>query len=202
MMSDLLPEPSTLEGRVVRIVPLQLEHAADLAHHATPETFRYFPAIAYARIDEEAMCEYIRHAWAREATKAFAVCLAQTGEAIGSSCYLDIRVPHSGLEIGMTWYGEAHRGTAVNPESKLLLLEHAFETLNYERVQLKTDGRNLVSQAAIRKLGAQYEGTLRRHMRMPDGYMRDTVMFSILRDEWPTVKAGLIARIDALTSRS
>lgn len=201
-MSELFPAPSLLEGRIVRIVPLQLEHAADLAHHATPDTFCYFPSIAYSRIDEEAMRDYVRHACAREATLAFAVCLTGSGEAIGSSCYLDIRAPHAGLEIGMTWYGEPYRGTAVNPESKLLLLQHAYETLNYERVQLKTDGRNLVSQAAIRKLGAQYEGTLRRHMRMPDGYMRDTVMFSILKDEWPTVKAGLIARIDALTSRS
>ncbi len=200
-MSDLFPAPTSLEGRVVRIVPLQIEHAADLARHATPETFRYFPSITYSQIDEEAMADYVRRTCAREATFAFAVCLAQTGEAIGSSCYLDIRVPHSGLEIGMTWYGEAHRGTAVNPESKLLLLEHAFETLKCERVQLKTDGRNLMSQAAIRKLGALHEGTLRRHMRMPDGYMRDTVMFSILRDEWPAVNAGLIARVDALTSR-
>ena len=182
----------------MRIVPLGSEHALDLARYANEETFRFF---AYNHIDLGVMEEYIRNAWLRPDTVPFAICLADTGEAIGSSCYLDIRPAHLGLEIGMTWYGEPHRGTAVNPESKLLLMEFAFEQLGYERVQLKTDGRNLRSQAAIAKLGAKHEGVLRKHMTMPDGYLRDTVMYSIIREEWPAVKAGLIARLDALTSQ-
>jgi ribosomal-protein-alanine N-acetyltransferase len=83
----------------------------------------------------------------------------------------------------------------VNPENKYLLLRHAFETLGAIRVQLKTDGRNLHSQRAIAKLGAKLEGTMRRHIIMPDGYFRDTVMYSIIDDEWPGVKAGLEERL-------
>jgi RimJ/RimL family protein N-acetyltransferase len=108
---------------------------------------------------------------------------------------MDIRPKHMGLEIGTTWIGRAHQGTKVNPESKLLLLAHAFERLGCERVQLKTDGRNLQSQHAIEKLGAVKEGVLRKHMIMPDGFVRDTVMYSIVAAEWPDVKRGLEARL-------
>jgi len=101
------------------------------------------------------------------------------------------------LEIGSTWYGDTYHRTAVNPECKLLLLQNAF-VLGYERVQLKTDGRNLRSQAAIKKLGAKLEGVLRKHIQMPDGYIRDSVMYSIVRSEWPDVKRSLLDRLSAL----
>jgi RimJ/RimL family protein N-acetyltransferase len=97
----------------------------------------------------------------------------------------------------MTWIGKPHRGTKVNPEIKLLMIGHAFEVMGCERVQLKTDGRNIHSQRAIEKLGAKKEGILRRHGQMPDCFMRDTVMYSILPEEWPEVKAGLLARLAA-----
>jgi RimJ/RimL family protein N-acetyltransferase len=87
------------------------------------------------------------------------------------------------------------RGTKVNPACKLALLEFGFEELGCVRIQLKTDGRNLHSQAAIRKLGAKEEGTLRKHGIMPDGFIRDTVFFSILPEEWPDVRANLLARL-------
>jgi len=83
----------------------------------------------------------------------------------------------------------------VNPESKYLLLRHAFETLGAVRVQLKTDRRNVHSQRAIEKLGARKEGILRKHMILPNGYVRDSVIYSIIDEEWPAVKAALEARI-------
>ncbi len=182
-------------GRTIRLEPLEERHASDLARHATVETFRWFPIPQFERIDEAAMLWYVRHALSLGDAEAFAVILNSTGEAIGSTCYLNIRPQHLGLEIGMTWYGERHRATKVNQETKLLLLTEAFENRGCERVQLKTDFRNLQSRAAIAKLGAKQDGILRKHVRMSDGFMRDTVMFSIIREEWPGVREGLLARV-------
>jgi RimJ/RimL family protein N-acetyltransferase len=188
-------EPVTLEGELVRLEPAAEHHAASLSKYITPETFRYFVTLNPKGTDEEAVKEYIRGCWAAPATLPFAIVLKESGAAIGMSCYLDIRSAHLMVEIGMTWIGEPFRGTKVNPEIKLLMMRHAFETLGCQRVQLKTDGRNLHSQAAIKKLGARYEGTLRQYGQMADGFMRDTVMFSVLPTEWPEVKAGLLERL-------
>lgn len=119
------------------------------------------------------------------------------GSVIGSTSYIDVQPGNAALEIGSTTYATAVWGGAVNPETKLLLLEHAFETLNAGRVQLKTDIRNERSQRAIERLGARFEGVLRRHMRRDDGTMRDTVMFSIIAEEWPAVRDALRKRVDA-----
>src|SRR4029453_5769932 len=99
------------------------------------------------------------------------------------STYMEIRPPHKGLEIGNTWISRPHQGTRINPEMKLLMLRHAFETLGAVRVQLKTGHTNLHSQRAIAKLGATREGTLRNHMIEPDGRYRDTRVFSNHTDE-------------------
>lgn len=189
-------EPVVLEGRIVRLEPLEERHVSDLAEVIDLETFRWFAAVQPLGTDEAGVLDYVRAMRGLQRTLPFAVILRETGKAIGSSSYLDIRQEHGGLEIGMTWYARHQRGTAVNPECKLLLAQHAFDTLGCERVQLKTDGRNLQSQAAISKLGAKFEGVLRKHMIMMDGFVRDTVMYSITREEWPEVKAGLQRRID------
>lgn len=115
------------------------------------------------------------------------------GKAAGHSAWLSITPEHKRLEIGWTWYTSSARGTAINPAAKHLLLGGAFEA-GAERVELKTHHRNLRSQAAMTKMGATREGTLRRHLLCWTGEWRDTVFFSVLRDEWPTVKAGLEAR--------
>jgi RimJ/RimL family protein N-acetyltransferase len=119
------------------------------------------------------------------------------GTVIGTSSYLDVSVPDARLEIGSTSYDPRVWGSAVNPEAKLLLLGHAFDRLGAGRVQLKTDVRNERSQRAIDRLGARYEGTLRRYQRRFDDTVRDTVLFSILAEEWPEVRAGLKARLTA-----
>jgi RimJ/RimL family protein N-acetyltransferase len=121
--------------------------------------------------------------------------LKETGEPVGATAYLEIRPAHRGLEIGRTWIARPWQGTRVNPESKHLLLRHAFETLGALRVQLKTDLLNLRSQRAIEKLGARREGVLRQYQTRGDGTQRDTVMYSLVAAEWPAVKAGLEARL-------
>jgi RimJ/RimL family protein N-acetyltransferase len=114
-----------------------------------------------------------------------------SGEAVGGTTYLDIAMADKRVEIGSTWHGKFFWRTPINTECKFLLLRHAFETLGCNRVQLKTDLRNERSQAAIARLGAVREGVLRQQMVMPDGWIRDTVMFSIIAREWPAVKARL-----------
>jgi len=187
--------PTTLEGRHVRLEPAQPDHARSLASHAEIDLFQYFLAVRPTEQSEAAVADFLR----RQATMAnvipFVKVLTETGEAVGGTTYMDIRPEHRGLEIGMTWIGRAYQGTKVNAESKLLMLRYAFEEVGCERVQLKCDGRNLQSQRAIEKLGAKREGVLRKHLVLPDGFVRDTVMYSIVRDEWPTVRDGLLARL-------
>ena len=117
------------------------------------------------------------------------------GTVVGTSSYLEVSVHDARLEIGHTTYAPAVWATAVNPECKLLLLGHAFEVLRAGRVQLKTDVRNVRSQRAIARLGAPYEGTLRRYQRRADGSVRDTVLFSVTAEDWPHVRAGLEERL-------
>lgn len=117
------------------------------------------------------------------------------GTCVGSSSYLDVSVEDARLEIGSTTYTPSLWGTAVNPDTKLVLLGHAFEVLRAGRVQLKTDVRNTRSQEAIARLGATYEGTLRRYQRRADGTVRDTALFSVVAEEWPAVRAALQERV-------
>lgn len=118
----------------------------------------------------------------------------KAGAAVGMSSFLDVSPHDARGEIGMTGYARDVWGTHVNPETKLLLLTYAFDDLHWGRVQLKTDIRNTRSQQAIARLGAKYEGVLRRYQRRSDDTVRDTVMFSITAEDWPTVRARLQAR--------
>lgn len=187
----------TLEGRFVRLEPLRVEHALDLHAATPPETFRYFTVLP-KEPTESGMAGFIEWLIADAGRIHFAVIDRRTGRAVGSTSYYDIRPAHLGLEIGWTWYGSAARGTVVNPESKLLLMSRAFDDLGAERVALRTDARNVASRGAMLKFGAKEEGTLRHHLLMPDGAWRDSVYFSVLRDEWARVRAGLEARVNAL----
>ncbi|RMI28537.1 GNAT family N-acetyltransferase [Nocardia stercoris] len=119
----------------------------------------------------------------------------RAGSIAGMTAYLDVQVHNAALEVGYTVYRPEVWATAVNPETKRLLLGHAFEVLGAGRVQLKTDVRNHRSQQAIARLGAVYEGTLRRHFRRADGTVRDSVLFAVTVEDWPVVRAGLDARL-------
>lgn len=182
--------PITLEGKVVRLEPLTQNHVADLCEVGFhPSIWEY---MLYGNIDSEAgMNEFIQDLLERQEQGTdlpFAVINKSSGKAIGCTRYLDIQPINRCLEIGGTWYGLDYQRTAVNTEAKYLLLSHAFEILGAERVQLKTDLNNVRSQKAIERLGAVREGVLRNHMRRPDGLLRSSVYYSILREEWPEVK--------------
>jgi RimJ/RimL family protein N-acetyltransferase len=120
--------------------------------------------------------------------------IAPDGRIVGQSCFLTIRPEHDGVEIGGTWYVPEAQGTAINPAAKLLLLGHAF-ACGAERVEFKTDALNARSRAALTKLGAVFEGVLRRQMKRPNGSMRDNAYFSVIRGEWPALRERIEARI-------
>ena len=188
------PERVTLAGRFVRLEPIDERHRDDLLAAAAqdPVTFRYMGSDL--SVGASAWPAYLAHALRPEFV-AWATVDAATGRAIGSTRFGDIAPEHGRVEIGWTWIAPSHQHSATNTEAKLLQLGYAFDELDATRVALKTDGRNLRSQAAIERLGAQREGTLRRHIRLPDGFIRDTVYFSILAEEWPAVKARLEERL-------
>ena len=192
--------PRVLTGRYIALEPLSDAHRNGLRAAADdPSIFRYMPLDGSGENfpiwwDESA------HAHASGERMVFAVRRLADGVIVGSSSYGNIVPAHARVEIGWTWYAKAAQASAVNPEAKLLLMAYAFETAGYHRVELKTDSTNARSRAAILKLGASEEGTLRGHMWMPRGYWRDTVYYSVLADEWPGVRAGLEARLRAFSS--
>lgn len=121
--------------------------------------------------------------------------LGDAGTLVGTSSLAEANVVHEHIHLGSTLYGRRWWGTQVNPEAKLLLLTHCFEDCGYGRVKIQTDALNTRSQAAIARLGARREGVIRRDVKREDGTFRDSVVFSILIDEWAEVKAGLLARL-------
>jgi len=187
--------PCVLEGRFVRLEPLRKRHARALfeAGRGLDWAWVLSPLRTREAVDSR-IAEGLR-AERRDNEYAFAVVTRRDALVIGSTSYLGIVAKHRMAEIGSTWYSPEFWGTAVNPESKLLLMKHAFEDWGAVRVQLKTDANNLHSQEAIVKLGAKFEGTLRNHGIRPDGSVRDAFLYSIIASEWPKVKSGLIARI-------
>ncbi|MCW8131448.1 MAG: GNAT family N-acetyltransferase [Planctomycetota bacterium] len=189
--------PVTLRGTFVRLEPLRPEHAAGLlaAGQTAEELWPWMPERLVTPDAVERWIEAARKEEIAGTSYAFAIFDAQSARVLGSTRFLDVVAAHKGCEIGWTWYARDVWGTKVNPECKLLLLRHAFETWGALRVQLKTDHLNTRSQAAIKKLGAKHEGVLRNHRLRPDGTIRHTVMFSVTPEEWPAVKQGLEARV-------
>jgi RimJ/RimL family protein N-acetyltransferase len=189
--------PVTLTGKIVRLEPLTAAHIPDLARVGLEEKIWHF--MRYGNVETvEQLSAWVRELLdlqAKGTDLPFAVINLAKGRAIGSTRYLEIDHLNRSLEIGGTWYGLDYQGTLVNTECKYLLLKHAFEVLGCVRVWLKTDRRNLRSQRAIERIGAVKEGVLRNHMILPDGYIRDSVMYSILPQEWPQVKLKLETRL-------
>jgi RimJ/RimL family protein N-acetyltransferase len=183
-----------MTGAHVRLEPLRPEHAPGLFAASDPQTFLYHLNVPDGWTPQ-AFARHVDRLIEMPDRVTLTMLDPATGEPIGSTAFLEIRPEHLGIEIGATWITPARRGTSVNPEAKLLMLTHAFDALGAIRVQLKCDGRNTHSQNAIARLGATREGVLRRHLRAPDGFMRDTVYYSILAEEWPRVRQGLHARL-------
>jgi RimJ/RimL family protein N-acetyltransferase len=191
------PQPVTLESSLVRLEPLTLDHAEALTHAGRVSTLW-----RYLRIPQPKTADQTR-AWIRfalENQKAgtevpFATIHKPDNRVVGTTRFMDIRREHKGLEIGWTWIDIEYQRTFVNTHAKFLMFEQAFEKWGAIRVQLKTDSRNAASRKAIERVGAKYEGVLRNHMINFDGYVRDSVMFSITAKEWPEKKRQLQLRL-------
>lgn len=193
-------EPVELLGELVVVEPLSAEHAAGLSVAAdAEEVFAWLPYPRPAAL--EGARAWIADALAdRDADRRlpFAVLNAGDRSMIGSTSYWDFDAHNAHVEIGSTWLSRTLWGTGCNAEAKLLLMTHAFETLELERVAFRTDIRNERSQRAIERLGAVKEGIHRHEMRRRDGSWRDSVHYSILRAEWPAAEARLRERIAAV----
>ena len=189
-------QPVTLQGAHVRLEPLSMDHVPGLLPVALdPELWRWTITPVASGAD---LAAYVRSALADRAAgihMPFATVDAATGRPIGSTRFAAISERDRRVEIGWTWIGRDWQRTAANTEAKYLMLRHAFEALGCVRVELKTDALNQKSRAAILRIGAREEGTLRRHMLSQGGRWRDTVYFSILDDEWPSVRAALKAKL-------
>jgi RimJ/RimL family protein N-acetyltransferase len=186
-------QPVTLSARGVALVPLALEHEAGLKAAAADGALWNIRVTSVPEPD--ATRKYIEDALAmREAGHrfAFAVTEEATGNVLGCSSFHDIVPAIKRLEIGWTWYAQSVQRTHVNTTAKLLLMTHAFETLGCHVVGWRTDTYNFASQAAIERLGAKKDGVLRGHALRRDGTIRDTVMYSMRRGEWPEAKAQLL----------
>ena len=193
------PKSVLLEGAHVRLEPLEPRHLP-LLHDAArgPDVFQWFVNDTLTKPAEmEQWFNDALRAQAAGTEVGFATVRRSDGRVVGSTRFLDIRRPNRGVEIGNTWIAQEAQRSAVNTEAKLLMLALAFETWGAVRVQLKTDARNAASRRAIARLGAVEEGTLRKYQARFDGFVRDTVMFSITAAEWPAVKA----RLESLLAR-
>ncbi|MEV6973424.1 GNAT family protein [Kitasatospora sp. NPDC093806] len=199
-MTAKLPTPVTLTGRHVRLEPLERRHLADLwaTVGSDPEVWRWIPFAAPTSEEElGAIIDFRLGEMAAGNAVKFAVIELASGRAVGITGYYDFSAEDELVEIGGTWYARSVWRTAVNSESKLLLLIHAFEELGMGRVFWKTDALNERSRNAIQRLGASYEGIHRREKRRASGVWRDTAYFSMLRDEWPAARARLEERLAA-----
>jgi RimJ/RimL family protein N-acetyltransferase len=190
-------EPVTLRGQHVTLEPLSAEHEAGLALAvADGELWKLWYTTT---VRPEAMGAEIARRLALQASGAmlpFAVRRNDTGALCGMTTYMDVDAKNRRVEIGSTWHAQSAQRTGINTESKLLLLTHAFETLRCIAVEFRTSFMNQQSRAAIARLGAKQDGILRNHQLTREGLLRDTVVFSIIESEWPTVRRHLQHKLD------
>lgn len=195
MSAFLVPQP-VLTGTLVELRPLAAGHRQDLLEAAADGqlwnmTLTVVPG-------EKTIDQYLATALEGRAAGTvmpFAIVERAGGKVIGATRFWKMDAANRKLEIGHTWLAQSAQRTGVNTEAKFLLLQHAFEVLQCLRVQFTTDVLNERSRAAILRLGATQEGIVRRERIMPDGRLRDSVRFSIIDEEWPAVRAGLLARM-------
>jgi RimJ/RimL family protein N-acetyltransferase len=190
-----------LQGTHVRLEPLSHDHFDDFVEVALdPEIWRWTTERA---LSPEELRAWIDRALAMRDTGTampFATVALPYGKAIGGTRFATYSPTDRRVEIGWTWIGRDWQRTAVNTEAKYLMLRHAFETLDCIRVELRTDVHNDRSRAAILRIGAKEEGILRKHSTTTSGRVRDTIYYSIVDDEWPSVKAGLETRLSDVTA--
>ncbi|MHB1998942.1 MAG: GNAT family N-acetyltransferase [Solirubrobacteraceae bacterium] len=176
--------------------PLRPQHRDGLLAAAQPaEIWDWLPSLAGQDSFDGWLAQSLE-LQASGAVGAFATLSRENGAVLGSTRYMNLRPEHRGLEIGWTWLTPSAWRTGANVEAKLLMLRHAFATLDCVRVEFKTDARNKRSRAALSALPAKYEGTLRRHMDMPGIGVRDSAYYSVIAEEWPDVEASLAVRLE------
>lgn len=188
----------SLEGEHVRLIPLEKKHKEDLLKAASDGNLweLWFTSVP----SEKTIEQYINRALDQKEKGLeypFVVVEKSAGKIIGSTRYYNIQPEHRRLEIGYTWYAKTFQRTGVNTECKYLLLQYAFETLNCIAVQFMTDSHNECSRAAIARIGAKQDGVLRHHRLNTNGTYRDSVVFSITDNEWPSVKKSLNYKMDS-----
>jgi N-acetyltransferase len=191
------PDAVTLTGESVRLELLSQDHCAALADAVRDgELWRLWYTIIPA--PERMAAEIERRLKLREAGSMlpFAVINLATGEPVGMTTYMNIDAASRRVEIGSTWYRKSVQRSGINTECKLLMLRHAFETLDCIAVEFRTHFMNHQSRRAIERLGAKLDGVLRNHMRMADGSLRDTCAYSIIASEWPAVRANLTWQLE------
>lgn len=195
------PGPVLLEGVSVRVEPLERRHGPDLARAgADPSVWRWLACAPPEEADLEERTRWFA-GWIDGAVRErergesvpFAIVRRADDRAVGSTRFMAIRPEHRGLEIGWTWLGPEAQRTAINTETKLLLLTHAFETLGAVRVELKTDSLNDRSRRAMERIGCTFEGVFRSHMIRRDASLRDSAWYSVVASEWPRVRAHIQA---------
>ena len=180
----------------IRLEPLGLQHTAGLQTAAADGALWRLRVTSVP--EPEHTAAYIETALHTANRLAFAVIDEASGQVLGSTSYHDILPAVRRLEIGYTWYAQSHWRTALNSICKLMLLRHAFETLQAQTVSWRTDIENIRSQAAIERLGARKDGTIRGNALRRDGSIRDTVMYSMSAAEWPQAKQALLARLQTI----
>lgn len=192
-----LPTETVLEGTLVRLVPLEREHAAALT--ACGLDPRIWEWMTHRVTDAAGMAAYVDSALSdrdRGTALPFATIDRGTGEVVGTTRFGAIATDDRRAEIGWTWLAPAAWRTGINVEAKRLMLAFGFDDLALRRIELKTDANNARSRAAIEAIGATFEGVFRKHMVREDGTARDSAYYSIVDDEWPDVRALLDARIE------
>lgn len=189
-----------LENNKIKLLPLQIEHAKDLFHINSLEVWDFM----LRKVKEESdMLENVASKIKlREQMNAlpFVVILKNTNEVVGTTSLYEIDFNHKSCELGATWYAPEFQRTFVNSDCKYLLLQYCFEELGFVRVQFKTDERNIRSQKAIERLGAVKEGVMRNEKILEDGFIRNTVLYSIIKDDWSTIKQGFKDREESYIS--
>jgi RimJ/RimL family protein N-acetyltransferase len=189
-------ERIVLEGRDVRLEPLERRHAAGLADAIRDGELWKLGVTVVPHPDElDGFFSHAENAFAEQRELTFATIDRKSGRIAGSTRFRAIEVKHRRAEIGFTFLGKSWQRSAVNTEAKYLMLKHAFETWGCNRVELLTDVLNAASRSAIVRIGGKEEGVLRSHMVMRDGRIRDSVAFSIIGGEWPFVKSALEAKM-------
>ena len=189
-------EAKTLDGDFVRLEPLSIQHREGLCEAIRDGRLWEIYLTLVPHVDDiDLFFTRAQNLYDDGDGITYATIDKRTNKVAGSTCFMKANIPYKRVEIGFTFLGKTWQKTRINSESKLLMLTHAFETLALNRVELLTDYLNIASRNAISRLGAKEEGVLRNHMLMPNGRVRDSVIYSIINNEWGGVKQNILYKL-------